>query len=342
MKILRVIAIVDCITRRNKESYMKKRIKLLPILFFTLLFGICFQSNPLRAEAKVVLKDVTPREPSSSDLSVIRKVTKLAAHRWIQSYTLDSKYYYYIQMTSAYTGNLRITRVKYKGLGRYVKDHMDLKNFGHATNLDCSISNGVTWLWTGSDCRGNDVSRAISGFRYQKNKTLRRHGTIHYKIPDAKTKKYMTNVYPAINHNSTQMAVRYTYGGKQYYQIYNLANGRFINPRNPVKRICLSATRGDFQGFDLYGSSIYTIEGSPRKSFLLGFDRSRRYQPTKIRRYNYATGSKKTVTIRGAKTLSFREPEGIKVLSGGQICMMYVSNTLTNQSCNIYRVKKKI
>ena len=122
---------------------------------------------------------------------------------------------------------------------------MDLKNFGHATNLDCSVSNGQTWLWTGSDCKGNDVSRAISGFRYQKNKTLRKHGTIHYKIPDAKSKKYMTNVYPAINQNSTQMAVRYTYGGKQYYQIYNLANGRFINPRNPVKRICLSATSWD-------------------------------------------------------------------------------------------------
>ena len=255
---------------------------------------------------------------------------------------MDSKYYYYIQMTSPYTGNLRITRVKYRGLGRYIKDHMDLKKFGHATNLDCSVSNGQTWLWTGSDCKGNDVSRAISGFRYQKNKTLRKHGTIHYKIPDAKSKKYMTNVYPAINQNSTQMAVRYTYGGKQYYQIYNLAKGRFINPRNPVKRICLSATSGDFQGFALYGTSIYTIEGSPRKSFLLGYDRSRRYQPTKIRRYNYAARSKKTITVRGAKTLSFREPEGIKVLAGGQIYMMYVSNTLTNQSCNIYRVKRKI
>ena len=57
---------------------------------------------------------------------------------------------------------------------------------------------------------------------------------------------------------------------------------------------------------------------------------------------HYAVRSKKTITVRGAKTLSFREPEGIKVLAGGQIYMMYVSNTLTNQSCNIYRVKRKI
>lgn len=324
------------------EAHMKKKYYLMSILFFVLFFGICFHSHPLKTDAKVVMKDITPREPSASDLKVIKRVTKLAAHRWIQSYTMDSKYYYYIQMTSAYTGNLRITRVKYRGLGRYIKDHMDLKNFGHATNLDCSVSNGVTWLWTGSDCKGNDVSRAISGFRYQKNKTLRKHGSIHYKIPDAKSKKYMTNVYPAINQNSTQMAVRYTYRGKQYYQIYNLVSGRFINPRNPVKRICLSATQGDFQGFDLYGTSIYTIEGSPRASFLRGYDRSRRYQPTKICRYNYATRSKRKTTVKGAKTLSFREPEGIKVLSGGKIYIMYISNTLTNQSCNIYQIKKRI
>ena len=104
---------------------------------------MCFQQNPLNVEAKtrVIHKDITPKEPASSDLKVVKKVTKLAAHRWIQSYTMDSKYYYYIQMTSPYTGNLRITRVKYRGLGRYIKDHMDLKKFGHATNLDCSVSN---------------------------------------------------------------------------------------------------------------------------------------------------------------------------------------------------------
>lgn len=322
-------------------KYTRKKNNLLSIICFAVFFGLCFVGHPLNGEAKVVTKDVTPREPASSDLKVIRKVTKLAAHRWIQSYTMDSKYYYYIQMTSAYTGNLRITRVKYKGIGKYVRDHMDLRGFGHATNIDCSISNGVTWLWTGSDCKGNDVSRAISGFRYQKNKVLRKHGSIHYKIPDAKSKKYMTNVYPAINQNSTQMAVRYTYKGKQYYQIYRLTKGRFINPGKPIKRICLSATSGDFQGFDLYGNSIYTIEGSPRASFLKSYDRSRRYQPTKICRYDCTGRSYGRITVKGAKRLSFREPEGIKVLSGRKIYIMYVSNTLTNQSCNIYQLKKK-
>ena len=251
----------------------KKR-KILWMMFFAFAFCTAFQSHCVKAEAKVVKRDVTPREPSSSDLQVVRKVTKLASKRWIQSFTMDSKYYYYIQMTKPYCGNLRITRVKYRGLGRYTRDHMDLKRFGHATNLDCSTVNGRTWLWTGSDCKkGSDVSRAISGFPYRKNTTLRKHGAIRYKIPDIRIGKYMTNVYPAISEDNTQMAVRYTYNNRQYFQIYNLIDGKFINPRGPVKRFSIDATYGDFQGFDLYGSSVYTIDGSPRRSFLKAYNR---------------------------------------------------------------------
>lgn len=324
----------------------KKR-KILWMMFFAFVFCAAFQSHCVKAEAKVVKRDVTPREPSSSDLQVVRKVTKLASKRWIQSFTMDSKYYYYIQMTKPYSGNLRITRVKYRGLGRYTRDHMDLKRFGHATNLDCSTVNGRTWLWTGSDCKkGSDVSRAISGFPYRKNTTLRKHGAIRYKIPDIRIGKYMTNVYPAINEDNTQMAVRYTYNNRQYFQIYNLIDGKFINPRGPVKRFSLDATYGDFQGFDLYGSSVYTIDGSPRRSFLKAYNReyncSAVYHPTRIRRYDFDSGASRRVVIRGAKRLSYREPEGIKVVYGRSIYIMYISNTLTNQSCNIYKVKRWI
>lgn len=324
----------------------KKR-KILWMMFFAFAFCAAFQSHCVKAEAKVAKRDVTPREPSSSDLQVVRKVTKLASKRWIQSFTMDSKYYYYIQMTKPYSGNLRITRVKYRGLGRYTRDHMDLKRFGHATNLDCSTVNGRTWLWTGSDCKkGSDVSRAISGFPYRKNTTLRKHGAIRYKIPDIRIGKYMTNVYPAINEDNTQMAVRYTYNNRQYFQIYNLIDGKFINPRGPVKRFSLDATYGDFQGFDLYGSSVYTIDGSPRRSFLKAYNReyncSAVYHPTRIRRYDFDSGASRRVVIRGAKRLSYREPEGIKVVYGRSIYIMYISNTLTNQSCNIYKVKRWI
>ena len=56
----------------------KKR-KILWMMFFAFVFCAAFQSHCIKAEAKVVKRDVTPREPSSSDLQVVRKVTKLAS-----------------------------------------------------------------------------------------------------------------------------------------------------------------------------------------------------------------------------------------------------------------------
>ena len=120
----------------------------------------------------------------------------------------------------------------------------------------------------------------------------------------------------------------------------------FINPRGPVKRFSIDATYGDFQGFDLYESSVYTIDGSPRRSFLKAYNREHNcsavYHPTRIRRYDFDSGASRRVVIRGAKRLSYREPEGIKIVSGRRVYIMYISNTLTNQSCNIYKVKRWI
>ncbi|MCD8020929.1 MAG: class III bacteriocin [Clostridiales bacterium] len=322
----------------------------------TLLFG-CFLGsgimtvNPDRGTtdlcgtvvaeaASVVKKDKTPSEPANSDLTVVHTVTKLRSSRWIQSFTKDDKYYYFIQMTNAYKGNLRITRVKYKGIGKYTTAKMDLKGFGHGTNLDCSVYNGKTYLWTGSSAKsGSDVSRAISCFRFKSNRTLRKKGGITYKIPKGNDGKYVTNVYPAVSADSSELCVRFTYNGKQYFQIYDLARGKSINVRNMKKQVILSATVGAFQGFDYQDGVIYTIEGSPRKSFLKSYDSSRVFEPTIIRTYNIVTGKKTKQKITGAKRLSFREPEGIEVSSDGTILIMFVSNKLTDQSCNIYQVK---
>lgn len=310
------------------------------ILVLVLLLLFLWSAGSIQARAAIVTEDITPPEPVGSDLKIVHEVTKLASPRWIQSFTMDSKYYYFIQMTRPKDGHLRITRVKYKGFGKYTKDHMDLKYFGHATNLDCSVYKGVTYLWTGSNARsGSDVSRAISCFKYKKNGVLYHHAPIYYRIPKGAWGKYVTNVYPAVNKGGTRLAVRFTYNKKQYYQIYALNQGTKINVHRPIKQVILSATKGDFQGFDLYGTTIYTIEGSPRAAFLRGYDASRVYQPTVIRTADYKTGQKTKQVIHGAKALSFREPEGIKVISGRKVIIMYVSNLLTDQSCNIYQVK---
>ena len=52
---------------------MKKRTEYIRhIIFYFAFFGLCFQQNPLNVEAKtrVIHKDITPKEPASSDLKV--------------------------------------------------------------------------------------------------------------------------------------------------------------------------------------------------------------------------------------------------------------------------------
>lgn len=284
--------------------------------------------------------DITPDELPGSDLEIVHTVTKLDFPRWIQSFTMDDKYYYFIQMTSANTGNLRITRVKYAGLGKYLKDHMDLINFGHGTNLDCSTYNGVTYLWTGSGAKaGSDVSRAISCFPYVKNSRINNHSPISYLIPHLGKGSNVTNVYPAVNETGDKLMVRYTRSGKQYFQAYTLVNGTQINPKKPLFYMAFTLPVADFQGFDYYKNSVKTIEGSPSQVFLAGYDRTRTFYPTMIRTYTKGSKNVAKRVINGASALTFREPEGIKVTSSGQTIIMFVSNTLTDQSCNIYRVK---
>lgn len=283
----------------------------------------------------------TSQEPSGSDLLLVHGVTKLLGPRWIQSFTKDEQYYYFIQETNPYKGHLRLTRVKYNKDGSYTSEKMDLKYFGHGTNLDCSKVNGLTYLWTGGDAKSkSDISRSITGFPFQANSTLIKHGRINYKIPMKKNGgKQATNVYPAVSADNKTMAIRYTYGGKQYYQIYKLTGGSKINPGKPKKSVRIKNTSGDFQGFEITKDRIYTIEGGPRKSFLATYDKNRKFQATYLRSFTYG-GSKRIIKkITGAKKLTFREPEGIEVDKNGSLQMMYVSNLLTDQSCNIYKIK---
>ena len=298
------------------------------------------EKKPASQTPSTEMKDVTPKEEKGSDLKLLHSVTKLDFPRWIQSFTMDKKYYYFIQMSSAYTGNLRITRVKYAGLGRYTKDHMDLINFGHGTNIDCSTYNGVTYLWTGSGAAaGSDVSRSISCFPYVKNGRIYNHSAITYQIPFYKHGAYVSNVYPAVNEKGDRLLVRFTKNGKQYFHSYKLSKGTKIDPSKFLTRRVCTLPAADFQGFDYYKGTIKTIEGSPSKLFLAGYDKSRIFYPTVIRTYKPGSSHVSRRTIMGASRLTFREPEGIKVNAKGETIIMFVSNTLTDQSCNIYKVR---
>ncbi len=285
-----------------------------------------------------ILTPVLP-EPSTSDLTLLQAETVLDSPRWIQSFTKDNKYYYFTQMTNPYKGHLRITRVKYTGQNKYETAHMDLKYFGHGTNIDCTVYKGVTYLWIGSKVDKNIDTTAISCFRFKKNKVYSRKAGNTYSIRMKGKSKYAKNVFPAVSSDQKYLFVRYTYKGCQYFQKYKIYSGKRIKNSRPLTRTKVKATAADFQGFDVHGSYIYTIEGSPRSTFLSYYAPWMTYKPTVVRRINYKSGSIRSRVIRGASNITYREPEGIEVNKKGKMEILFISNTLYEQKCNLYSVK---
>ena len=69
----------------------------------------------------------TPAEKTGSDLTLIYPATRLTTARLPQGYTHDDTYYYYLSQlanTGKHKNDLRLTRIKYKGLGKYTVEYM--------------------------------------------------------------------------------------------------------------------------------------------------------------------------------------------------------------------------
>lgn len=310
-------------------------------------------ADPVTARGNVMMEKLTPslqqkifrstpEEPESSDLRLVYGATRLATRRIPQGYTSDGVYYYFLSNLSSFgkqQSDLRLTRVRYLKDGTYDEEFMTLKGFGHGTNLDCKRSGGVTWLWTGSDPRSvTGPTTTISCFTFKKGKVLRKHAKIHYSIPLKGKNANATNCFPAISADGTHLAVRYVHSGKQYFKIYRLKKGKYINRKHPLKTLSISNTRGDFQGFDIKGTVLYTIEGTAKKAERK--ELHKKYYPIKIRTYDYKTGRRKTITVKGAKKLSHREPEGIQIDEKGRIFFGLASHYKDKYTCmNIYQYK---
>ena len=300
----------------------------------------------LTAALKKKIAATTPAEPADSDLELMQPAARLTTARLPQGYTHDDTYYYYLSQlanTGKHKNDLRVTRIKYKGFGKYTVDYMTLKQFGHGTNLDCVTVNGVTWLWTGGDPAGSGQNTStITCFPFRAGTTLRWHGQYTYRIPISGSggSRYASNCYPAISADGSQLAVRFTNNGGQQFQIYDLTDGTTIRPKKIKKTVRLKNTPGDFQGFDICGTTLYTLEGSREKSELRELGKTAQYAPIRIRSYNYETGTATVQKIKGAKTLSHREPEGIQVLADGTAEIMIASHFKEKYTCvNVYTVK---
>ena len=279
----------------------------------------------------------TPAEPSGSDLRLIRPAARLSTARLPQGFAWDGISYYYLSQLSTGSDSLRLTKITWQRNGTYQSSYMTLKHFGHGTNLDCIRVKGKTWLWTGCDSKGGN-STAITCFTFKSGKVLNRHGSHRFRIPMSRTsQKYAGNVYPAINPEGKKLAVRYTRGNKQYFIYYKLIKGKEIKPRKILRKVSRSKTSGPFQGFDIDGTRIYTIEGTASQTEMK--ELSKKYYPTVIRRYDYQSKKTSEITVTGASKLSHREAEGIQVRSDGSILINLASHYKKLYTCmNIYQL----
>lgn len=291
----------------------------------------------LKADLQKRIMATTPAEPSGSDLRLVRPATRLSTARLPQGYTYDGISYYYLSQLSTGSDSLRLTKITWQKDGTYQSSFMTLKHFGHGTNLDCIRIKGKTWLWTGCDSKGGN-STAITRFTFKSGKVLNRHGSCRYRIPLSRTsQRYAGNVYPAIDPEGKKLSVRYTTGNRQYFIYYKLINGKEIKPRKILKKVSRSKTSGPFQGFDIAGTRIYTIEGTASRSEMK--ELSKKYYPTVIRRYDYQSKKACEITVTGASKLSHREAEGIQIQSDGSVFINLASHYKKLYTCmNIYQL----
>jgi len=297
---------------------------------------------PLTPALQKAISGTTPFEGAGSDLTVVRPATRLGLARLPQGYTSDGTYYYFLNNLASYgswSNSLRLTRIRYRADGTYSSDYMTLKNFGHGTTLDCVRKGGVTYLWTGSDYSSSKKGpTTISCFTFQSGKTLKKHSSVRYKIRISGENSYGKNVYPAISPDGKTLCVRISRGDEVQFQYYRLYKGWKIKTSQVLKTFRIDNDFGTFQGFDIRGENLYTVEGSPSRAECRELGKP--YYPIKIRIYNTRTKKKTTRTIKGASRLSHREPEGIQVDSKGRIHLLIASHYKDLYTCaNIYRKK---
>jgi hypothetical protein len=261
-------------------------------------------------------------ELSTPSVPLVREVPLAGSGTVMQSFGFDHEHERIIvaQISKRIEGNLRLSRLTLDGK---LDGEMELDGFGHGGQIGVEPDGKHTCVWVETDPKVKGTAawgRQVARVRFSDGDTVAGDDDSvdsYDLVPGA------TMVTCAVDPGYGRLAVRYTNKkGKVRFRIYDLDSVKAGNdkPRYDLPAPPLHVTEDNpkpySQGFAVYGSHLYTLEGNP-----YGVADS-------VEPIGNAYLTTTDLSVRGGRvvetrlvtddiTLPFREPEGMSVLLPG-------------------------
>ncbi|GGD59535.1 phage baseplate protein [Paenibacillus nasutitermitis] len=259
----------------------------------------------------------------------------------LQSFGFDSvnNALYTVQITygsPASSGDLTVTKLSLTGT---ILGQMQLKAFGHGVSIGVEPSGTSAYLWTETDGISdgtNSWGTKICRFPFVNGTTLFNTDAslVKYTVPGTGNNSYTCN----IDNYHGNLVVRYRdFTTNPRYDVFNLQAFK-LGGRTPIASVYQPTTLGVFQGYCVYGSYLYLLDGtsygssnpSPGNAYLTTVD------------LNTGTQVDRFLTRAGG-SLVYREPEGMAIHltdpnneSTGRLCFGFASGAGGGRKATIF------
>jgi hypothetical protein len=235
---------------------------------------------------------------------------------------------------------------------------MYLRGFGHAAQIgvEPTAKGSAPFLWIEYDSQVNDegttgFGRKLCRLRYLGPATGQPPRSFHWddaddradtefqdKMPDTATlpgSGSLSSPRAVVDPVHERVMIRFTRGGDHHCAVYDLSHAGPGRPSKPVGFREKLPRTGTSQGFCLFGSYAYLLEGNAYKNG--GPGNADDTGNTYITRVNLNTGESVRELTRALKSLTYREPEGMGILPGTnpRLCFAFASGSDGDRRVNI-------
>ncbi|MFD9123678.1 hypothetical protein [Kitasatospora sp. NPDC059571] len=263
--------------------------------------------------------DIGPRFTlSAASEPLVRQVPLAGSATVMQSFGFDvpNGRILVAQIQKRAEGNLRLSRLTLDG---DLDGEMVLQGFGHGGQIGVEPDGDGTWVWVETDPAVTGRSawgRRIARLRFEDGATV---GSGDRTVRTWDIVPGGTRLTCSVDTRFGQLAVRYSRAGAVRFRVLDLAS---VKAGRPAVRYDLPAPpphataqnpHPDSQGFAVYGSTLYTLEGNPYSEANTAEQRGNAYLTCTDMAVRGGRVVESRLITDGLK-LPFREPEGVAVL----------------------------